>query len=92
LSIADGPGARTPAAEMTCKELVEVMTDYLDGALPHGDRIRFDAHLRRCPWCRNYLAQIQLTVHTLGSLALEPLAPEVSARLLEAFRDWRSAR
>jgi predicted anti-sigma-YlaC factor YlaD len=77
---------------MSCKELVEVITNYLEGTLHRKDRIRFDAHLGKCPWCRNYLDQMRQTVRMLGSLGPEPLAPEVRERLLEAFRDWRAAR
>ena len=69
-----------------------MITEYLEGTLPREDLVRFDAHLRQCPWCRNYLDQMRQTVRTLGSLGPEPVAPELRQKLLEAFRDWRAAR
>ena len=77
--------------EMTCQELVEVITDYLEGTLPAPDRARFEAHLEECPYCESYLAQMRETIATLGDLREESLSPEVRAGLLEAFRGWRGA-
>jgi anti-sigma factor RsiW len=79
------------AAELSCKELVEVITDYLEGAMPDADRARFEAHLDDCPWCRNYLEQMRHTVATLGELPEESIDPAIREDLLEAFRDWRRA-
>ena len=74
--------------ELTCQELVELVTEYLDGALPDDDRARMDAHLDACPGCRAYLAQMEATLRVLqGTPALEE-RPEV-AKLLGAFRDWK---
>jgi len=86
------PDGQGRSEEMSCQELVEVITDYLEGSLPEEDRVRFEAHLRECPWCQNYVDQMRRTVRTLGSLAREPLAPEVREKLLDAFREWRAAR
>ena len=55
--------------EMSCKELVEVITDYLEGTMSERDRIRFDAHLEECPWCIEYLDQMRQIVRR----ALSPL-------------------
>ena len=77
---------------MTCRELSEIVTDYLEGAMPLRDRIRFDLHLAVCPECRRYVEQMKQTVATLGHLPAEPLAPQVEAKLLEKFRDWKRAR
>jgi anti-sigma factor RsiW len=78
--------------EMSCKELVEVITDYLEDALPGHDRIRFDTHLWDCRWCRNYLEQMRATIAAVGTLSEEAIAPETREQLVSAFRGWRAAR
>jgi anti-sigma factor RsiW len=78
--------------EMTCKELVEVITDYLEGTMPEHDRERFEEHLDECPWCVNYLEQMRGTIDTLGELREESLEPAAREDLLETFRGWRRAR
>ena len=77
--------------EMSCQELVEVITDYMEGALPAPDRARFEAHLEECSRCEYYLAEMRQTIATLGELREQSLSPEVRAGLLEAFRGWRGA-
>jgi anti-sigma factor RsiW len=74
---------------MTCRELVEVITDYLEGKLSQTDRDRFEAHIAESPYCLNYLEQMRETIVTLGSLREESLSAQSRERLLEAFRDWR---
>ncbi|HEY0604688.1 MAG TPA: zf-HC2 domain-containing protein, partial [Herpetosiphonaceae bacterium] len=54
--------------DMTCKELVELVTGYLENALPDADRTRFEAHLQSCTGCRNYLQQMRQTIALVGSL------------------------
>jgi anti-sigma factor RsiW len=78
-----------PADEMPCRELVEVITSYLEGTLPAGDRDRFEAHLDECPWCVNYLEQMRETVARLGALREQSLSPDARESLLAAFRGWR---
>ncbi|MGH2838734.1 MAG: anti-sigma factor family protein [Thermoleophilaceae bacterium] len=73
---------------MPCQELVEVITDYLEGALPEADRIRFEQHLKACDHCREYVAQFRRTVETVGVVKESELDPEVRAGLMEAFRGW----
>ena len=81
-----------PPEEMSCRELVEVITDYLEGVMPAADRARFDAHLKDCPYCVNYLAQMRETIAALGELSEESLSPDARGQLLKAFRGWaRSA-
>jgi anti-sigma factor RsiW len=75
--------------EMTCKEVVEVITDYLEGRLRAEDRQRFEAHLEVCSYCATYLDQMRETIATLGTLRTESLSPETREGLLEAFRGWR---
>lgn len=79
----------TRADEMTCRELVEVITDYLEGTLPEADRARFDEHLEECPYCVSYLDQMRATIATLGELREESITPEVRDELLQAFRGWK---
>jgi anti-sigma factor RsiW len=78
--------------ELTCQELVEVVTDYLEGRLSSGDRLRFEEHLVLCSWCATYLDQIRETIRLTGSLREEDLSPDAQDRLLAAFRDWKRGR
>jgi anti-sigma factor RsiW len=78
--------------EMACNELVEVVSDYLEGTLPEHDRLRFESHLRECPCCVEYVEQFRETIAATGELTLESIAPEHRAELLEAFRGWRAQR
>jgi anti-sigma factor RsiW len=75
--------------EMPCRELVEVITDYLEDRLTPADKARFEAHLAACDACRMYVAQFRQTVSTLGRLREETLSPELRSRLLAAFRGFR---
>jgi anti-sigma factor RsiW len=78
------------AMEISCQELVELVTDYLEGALAPEDRGRFESHIAACDGCRRYLDQIKVTVALSGRLTPEQLDPAAEAALLAAFRDWRS--
>jgi anti-sigma factor RsiW len=75
--------------EMPCQELVEVVTDYLDGALAASDRLRFEAHLDECDGCRAYLEQMRHTNAVVGRVEAEELSEETREGLLAAFRGWR---
>jgi anti-sigma factor RsiW len=75
--------------EMSCRELVELVTEYLEGTLPRRDRRRFEAHLKKCEWCGRYLEQIREVVRTLGRLTEETIPPRARDELLVAFRDWQ---
>jgi anti-sigma factor RsiW len=76
--------------ELSCQELVELVTDYLEGALAPADRERFEDHLADCEGCENYLMQMRRTVELVGALREEDLGPETRDALLAAFRDYRS--
>ena len=80
-------------ADLSCRELVELVTDYLEGALPAEERARFDAHLAVCPGCATYLAQVEaaIAVARAGG-AGEDVDPRRVAPLLEAFRGWHRSR
>lgn len=75
--------------EMSCKELVELVTDYFEERLPATERERFEAHLAACQGCQAYLEQMRLTIKTLGRLTEENIAPEAQQDLLQVFRDWK---
>ena len=77
--------------ELTCKELVEVVTDYFEGALSSADRERFERHVAKCDWCKIYLEQMQATIYTLRSLTEETINPRAKEELLEAFRGWKKS-
>lgn len=79
----------TTLPEMPCQELVEVITDYLEGALAQTDRLRFEAHLAECDACRDYLEQFRQTIALAGRIEPEQLSPRVREELLAAFREWR---
>jgi anti-sigma factor RsiW len=76
---------------MTCAELVELVTDYLEGELREDRRAAFERHIASCHACTAYLAQIDRTRHALGSLAEGSIPPPARTALLHAFRDWRAA-
>ena len=79
------------ARDLTCAELVELVTDYLEDALAAEDRVRFEAHLADCGHCAAYLDQVRVTVIAAGRLREETLAPEIRDALLDAFRGWRGS-
>jgi anti-sigma factor RsiW len=74
--------------EMPCRELVELVTDYLEDRLSPSERARFEAHLAECEYCETYLEQMRQTIRALGRLPEESLSAEARDALLTAFRDW----
>jgi anti-sigma factor RsiW len=76
---------------MTCRQVVELMTDYLEGNLSARDRARFEEHIAGCDGCRAYLAQLRTTRDVVGRIADEPMPASVERELIEAFRNWRRA-
>ena len=77
-----------PLPEMPCRELVELITDYLEDRLPPDDRTRFEAHLAGCDACQRYVDQFRQTIRMLGRLSEDSLSPQTQAALLAAFRGW----
>jgi anti-sigma factor RsiW len=75
--------------EMACRELVELITDYLEDRLSVVDRTRFEAHIADCEYCFIYLEQMRQTIRTLGRIPEESLSEDARATLLGAFRSWR---
>ena len=79
-----------PEPELTCAELVELVTDYLEGRLPERVRRRFDEHLTGCDGCTAYVRQMRATIDVTGHVPAPELTPALEDRLLDAFRGWRS--
>lgn len=81
-----------PSGELTCQELVELVTDYLENALSRDDRLRFEEHLDICPGCATYLDQMRLTIRAVGHVSEESLDPSLRDQLLDLFRNWKHGR
>jgi anti-sigma factor RsiW len=75
-------------ADLTCQELVELVTDYLDGAMDDETADRFEQHLSVCPGCETYLDQMRETASILGEIPVETLSEEMQTTLLDTFRDF----
>jgi hypothetical protein len=74
---------------MSCQEVVELVNDYLESALPAGEATLFEQHINFCDGCEWYLDQMRTTIATLGRIEPEDVPPDTRDRLLTAFRDWR---
>jgi len=75
---------------MNCRQIVELMTDYLEGALSEADRKRFEAHMTDCDGCTEYLKQLRTTMRLTGRIADQSIPAQLEAELEQAFRDWKS--
>ena len=80
----------TQNQEMSCKELVELLTGYLEGTLSPADRLRFEEHLAVCEGCRIYLDQMRTTIGALGRLREEFIPLQAKEDLLRVFRTWKT--
>jgi anti-sigma factor RsiW len=78
------------ARAMTCRELVQVITDYLEGNLSRRDRRRFEAHIRGCDGCTTYVEQMRETIRLSGVLGEGDLETAARDELLAVFRDWKN--
>jgi len=76
------------AEALSCQELVELVTDYLEGALSPGDLQRFEAHISGCDGCTAYLDQFRRTIELTGTLTPDDLTAEAESELLDVFRSW----
>ena len=76
---------------MTCEHLVDLVTDYLEGALGEADRARFDEHIAECPMCQVHLRRMQVMIRELGRLHAHDLDPAVLAEMQARFAGWRDA-
>lgn len=77
------------ADHLSCQEVVELVTEYLDESLAPADASLFEQHLNFCEGCVWYVDQLRSTVETLGEIREEQIPPEAKERLMVAFRDWR---
>ncbi len=75
--------------ELSCREVVEILGDYLEGAMAPEDRVRLEQHLADCEGCTAYLEQLRVTIRLNGRLSEDAVPAEEMAPLLEAFRAWR---
>ena len=74
---------------LSCQELVELVTEYLEGALDERDLRAFEGHLATCDGCTEYVEQLRTTIRLVGSLTPNDLTQDAEAALLQAFRDWK---
>jgi predicted anti-sigma-YlaC factor YlaD len=72
---------------VTCREIVELVTDYLEGAMPAEEAALFEQHLNFCDGCERYVDQLRTTIATVGRIDDADVPPPMRARLLTAFRD-----
>jgi anti-sigma factor RsiW len=79
----------TDVPELTCKEVVELVNDYIGGAMSASDRERFDQHLAECDGCTTYVQQMKTTIALTGRLGEDAVPDDVKRDLLEAFRRWK---
>ncbi len=80
-----------PSNELTCKEMVELVTEYLEGTLSPADKQRFEAHLAGCDGCTTYLEQMRQTIRLTGRLIEEQISDQAKESLLNTFRDWKKS-
>ena len=78
-----------PRGDLTCRQAVGLVTDYLEGALTARQRRRFEAHLARCPDCPEYLAQMRAIVALAGSITPDDLTPGLREGFVSVYRRWR---
>jgi Putative zinc-finger len=76
-------------AHMSCRELVELVTAYLENVLSVEDRMRFETHISGCDGCTTYLEQMRMTIQLTGTLRVDDVSHEAEAALLAVFRDWK---
>ena len=86
----DLPRSMTTVEPLTCQELVELVTDYLEDALPPAERAQFDSHIRDCDPCLTYLHQIRTTLDLLGRLSPQHVDRDAERTLLQVFRTWKA--
>ena len=90
MSSDDGTAGASPERpSLACIELVELVTEYLDGTLAPEERVRVDAHLAKCAGCTAYVEQMRQVAAAAGRLTPEAVPEEAVDRLLEAFRNAR---
>jgi anti-sigma factor RsiW len=84
--------SRTDVDHLTCREFVEALTDYLDGALAAEERAEIERHIVICRGCSNYVEQFTSTIDVLGRLAGDELDDAQASAALAIFRQWKAGR
>ena len=75
---------------LVCQQAVELVTLYLEDALPGGERRRFEKHLAGCPHCTEYLAQMRETIRLAGRVTPDDLTAQMRVDLTDLYRRWRA--
>jgi len=75
---------------LSCQQIVELVTEYLEGGLDDRERLAFERHVTICPPCRGYLSQLRRVSKTAGALSEDDVPDRLRTSLLEAFRDWKT--
>jgi predicted anti-sigma-YlaC factor YlaD len=75
---------------LSCRQIVELVTDYFEDKLEPATREAVEEHLGDCPYCVNYLVQMRETIRLTGLLCEDDLPPHVREELIHAFRAWRA--
>jgi anti-sigma factor RsiW len=78
--------------ELVCRQVVELVSDYLEGALSRSERRRFERHLAGCEHCTEYLEQMRATIALTGRLSPEDLTPMMREEFTALYRRWRSEK
>jgi hypothetical protein len=81
--------AGEPVQGLSCREVVELATEYLEGAMTEGQRTRFEQHMNLCDGCFYFVEQVRATVAIAHVLSEDEIPGETKAKLIEAFRDWK---
>ncbi len=76
--------------QIVCRQAVELVTDYLEGALSPRQRKRFEAHLAGCEHCTEYLAQMRATIALTGTLTPDDLTPQMQDEFIDVYRRWQA--
>jgi anti-sigma factor RsiW len=82
----------SPSDEIACRELVELVTPYLEGVMPPEERSAVDRHLAACDGCRTYVEQMRLTIRAIGHVSDEAITSRTREEVLAIFRTWRQSR
>jgi anti-sigma factor RsiW len=77
--------------DLVCQQAVELVTDYLEGALTRAGRRRYEGHLAGCPHCTEYLAQMRKTIELTGTLTPDDLSPQMQDEFIALYRQWRTS-
>ena len=80
---------RSASDEIVCRELVELVTPYLEDALPSDERALVDAHLASCDGCASYVQQMRVTIRAIGHVSEDAITSKTREDVLAIFRSWR---